>query len=179
MIGGGIDSAALIAFYISRKANISAIHLNYGQPSFNGEHRSAIKLSKFYNIPLNTINLGLSIVNTQGEYNCRNATLLLAAASSLPAKERIFSLGIHSGTSYYDCSPKFIEDIQQVLDGYYGGIVQIEAPFLQFTKKDIVKFCRIKKVPIDITFSCECRSDLPCRGCPSCIEREAILNESG
>lgn len=171
LLGGGIDSAALIAFYLSRGVTLRGIHFNYGQPSLDGERRSVVALSKHYKISVTTIDLGLSIVSTYGEYHCRNATLLLAAASIFPAKQGILSLGIHSGTPYYDCSLSFLTDIQRLFDGYFGGAVQVEAPFIEFTKKDIFEFCRLNKVPMEITFSCERRGDRPCGECPSCLDR--------
>lgn len=177
LLGGGIDSAALIAFYLSRGATVRGIHFNYGQPSIYGERRSVLALSQHYAIPVTTIDLGLSIISTRGEYHCRNAILLLSAASIFPAKQGRFSIGIHSGVPYYDCSKSFITEIQRLFEGYFGGSIQVEAPFLEFTKEDVFKFCRLAQVPIELTFSCERRGDSPCGQCPSCIDRR-ILHES-
>ncbi|MBD2186430.1 7-cyano-7-deazaguanine synthase [Aerosakkonema funiforme] len=177
LLGGGIDSSALIAFYLARGATVRGIHFNYGQPSLDGERRSILALSQHYAIPLTTVDLGLSIVSAQGEYHCRNATLLLAAASIFPAKQGRFSIGIHSGTSYYDCSKIFMADIQRIFDGYFGGCIQVEAPFLEFTKADIFNFCTLAQVPVELTFSCERRGDFPCGQCSSCLDRR-ILHES-
>jgi len=174
LLGGGIDSSALVPFYLPRGADIKGIHFNYGQPSFDGEHRSIVALSRYYEIPVTTINLGLSITNTNGEYHCRNATLIFAAASILPNEPGILSVGIHAGTPYYDCSLSFLKDIQRLLDGYFGGSIQIEAPFLKFTKQDIYNFCHEKKIPVEITFSCEYQSNVPCGECPSCIDRRML-----
>lgn len=174
LLGGGIDSAALIAFYISRGSTVQGIHFNYNQPSFEGERCAVLALAQYYNISLNTIDLGLKIACTQGEYHCRNATLLLASASILPTKQSRFAIGIHAGTPYYDCSQAFLEDIQRILNGYFAGSVQVEAPFIEFTKKDIFKYCQIAKVPIEITFSCERHGAIPCGECPSCLDRRAL-----
>lgn len=177
LLGGGIDSTALIAFYLSCGSSVRGIHFNYNQPSFEGEHRAVLALTQHYNISLTTIDLGLKIACTQGEYHCRNATLLFSAASILPSKKGRFAIGIHAGTPYYDCSKKFVEDMQRIFDGYFAGSVQIEAPFVEFTKKDVFKYCKIAKVPINLTFSCERRGDIPCGECPSCLDRNE-LNEN-
>lgn len=174
LVGGGTDSAALIDFYRSRKANINGIHFNYGQPSFSGEQRSVNALAEYYQISISSVDLGITINHDKSEYRCRNATLLMAAASTFSAKQSILSLGIHSGTPYYDCSPQFLRDIQRLFDGYFGGTVQVEAPFLDFTKQDIYEYCRINRVPVEITFSCERQSDRPCGKCPSCIDRRML-----
>lgn len=175
-MGGGIDSAALIAFYLSRGSTVRGIHFNYNQPSFKGERRAVTALAQHYNIPLTTIDLGLTIACTQGEYHCRNATLLLTAASFLPTKLGRFALGIHAGTPYYDCSRTFILDIQRIFDGYFAGSIQVEAPFIEFTKKDVFKYCKLAQAPTHLTFSCERSSDIPCGKCLSCLDRRA-LNE--
>ena len=148
LLGGGIDSTALIVYYLSRNASIRGIHFNYGQPSLTGERRSISMLSQHYGISVTTVDLGLSIASIRGEYYCRNALLLLAAASVLQVRQGILSIGIHSETPYYDCSSSFMTDIQRLVDGYFGGAIQVEAPFLKLTKSNIFDFCRLKKVPI-------------------------------
>jgi 7-cyano-7-deazaguanine synthase len=100
--------------------------------------------------------------------------MLLTAASIFSAKGGIFSIGIHSETPYYDCSQLFMVDIQRLFEGYFSGTIQVEAPFLEFTKKDIFEFCHLKQVPIEITFSCERRGDYPCGKCPSCKDRRML-----
>lgn len=174
LLGGGIDSAALIAFYLSRGSSVRGIHFNYNQPSFEGERLAVLALAQHYNISLTTIDLGLKIACTQGEYHCRNAALLLASVSILPAKQGRFAMGIHAGTPYYDCSKAFLEDIQRIFDGYFSGSFRVEAPFVEFTKKDIFKYCKLAKVPIEITFSCERQGNIPCGECPSCLDRRAL-----
>jgi len=177
LLGGGTDSAALIAFYISQGSTINGIHFNYNQPSFEGEHHAVLALAHYYNISLTTINLGLKIACTQGEYHCRNAILLLASASILSTKRSRFAIGIHAETPYYDCSKKFLEDVQRIFNGYFAGSIQVEAPFVDFTKKEIFKYSKIAKVPIELTFSCQSRGDKPCGECPSCLDRREF-NES-
>jgi 7-cyano-7-deazaguanine synthase in queuosine biosynthesis len=61
LLGGGIDSAALIAFYLSRGTTVRGFHFNYNQPSFEGENRAVLALAQHYNISLTTIDLGLKL----------------------------------------------------------------------------------------------------------------------
>jgi 7-cyano-7-deazaguanine synthase len=174
LLSGGVDSAGLIAFYLSRGSTVTGIHFNYNQPSIEGERRAVLALTQHYNISFSTIDLGLQIACTNGEYHCRNATLLLTAASIFPLKKGRFAIGIHAGTPYYDCSKAFVEDMQRIFDGYFAGSVQVEAPFIDFSKKEIFKYCEIAKVPMKLTFSCERRGDRPCGECPSCLERKEL-----
>lgn len=177
LMSGGIDSTALVAFYLSRNTSVEGVHFNYGQPSFGGEQRAVQKLSSYYRITVTTISLGLLISRDKGEYYCRNAVLLLSAASTLPVKSARFAIGIHANTPYYDCSMSFVDDIQKLLDGYFNGSVRVEAPFLEFTKRDILELCKALNVPISLTYSCENNSYTPCGECYSCIDRRALDDE--
>jgi 7-cyano-7-deazaguanine synthase len=64
--------------------------------------------------------------------------------------------------------------MQRVLDGYHGGTMYVEAPFLEFSKRDIFDYCLDNGVPVGLTFSCERGSDRPCRQCASCKDRMAL-----
>lgn len=117
------------------------------------------------------------MVSNKGEYCCRNATLLLSAASICSGKlARRFAIGIHAGTPYYDCSKNFIDDTQRIFNGYFNGSFQIEAPFLELTKGEILSLCNELKVPVELTYSCERSGYIPCGECLSCIDRR-VLNE--
>jgi 7-cyano-7-deazaguanine synthase len=176
LLSGGIDSTALAAFYLSRNVVVKGFHFNYGHPNFVGEKRAVEKISSHYKIPVTTIDFGLSMASNKGEYYCRNAILLLSAASISSSKSARFAIGIHADTPYYDCSKTFVDDIQKLFDGYFNGSIQIEAPFLELTKGQILSLCELLKVPVEITYSCERSSDIPCGECLSCIDRKA-LNE--
>ena len=174
LLGGGIDSTALIAFYKARETLIQGIHFNYGQPGLAGERHAVGAITRHYKVPLSKIDLGLRIVSENGEYRCRNGLLILAAAASLSSSHARLAIGIHSGSPYYDCTPAFVDDTQRLLDAYSGGTLVVEAPFLNFTKADIFAFCRKNHVPVNLTYSCERRSRKPCGECLSCRDREAF-----
>lgn len=176
LLGGGLDSTALIPFYLSRGDCVRGVHFDYGQPSAEGERRSVLEIAAYYAIPTEMVDLGLPVASVRDEYLCRNAIFLLGAASILDSTNARLSLGIHAGTLYYDCSSPFLADVQRLLDGYFGGTVRVEAPLIEFTKRDVFDFCLRNQVPIDLTFSCERQSIYPCGECRSCGER-AMLRE--
>ena len=169
-----MDSAALLSFYLSRGAKVRGVHFDYGQPSLAGERLSVLALSRHYDVAVETRCLGLSVAHTEGEYHCRNALLVLAAASVAPRVRLGIAVGIHAGPPYYDCTPAFVGDMQRVLDGYHGGTMRVEAPFLEFSKRDVFDYCLENGVPVDLTFSCERGSDRPCQRCASCKDRRAL-----
>jgi 7-cyano-7-deazaguanine synthase len=169
-----MDSAALLPFYLSRGAEVRGVHFDYGQPTLVGERRSVLALSRHYDITVDAACLGFAVECTEGEYHYRNALLVLAAASIAQHAHLGIAIGIHAGPPYYDCTPAFVDDMQRVLDGYRGGSTRVEAPFLEFSKRDIFDFCLGNDVPVDLTFSCERGSNRACQQCASCEDRMAL-----
>jgi 7-cyano-7-deazaguanine synthase len=153
---------------------LRAIHFDYGQPSALAERRAVRTICRHYKVPLAARNLGISLACESGEYRGRNALLLMAAAGSEPVTTSV-AIGIHAGTPYYDSSAAFLRDINRLFDGYFGGTLPVEAPFVGFDKRDVCAFARKVRVPLDLTFSCERTSDTPCGECLSCRDREACL----
>ncbi|MFZ3111664.1 MAG: 7-cyano-7-deazaguanine synthase, partial [Methanothrix sp.] len=45
-------------------------------------------------------------------------------------------------------------------------------PFVHMTKADIVRMGLVLQVPYELTWSCYKGKAMPCRSCPTCIERE-------
>jgi 7-cyano-7-deazaguanine synthase len=50
--------------------------------------------------------------------------------------------------------------------------VYLRAPFVKITKAEIVRLGLELKVPYELTWSCYRGEMVPCRSCPTCIERE-------
>src|SRR5574341_1675934 len=173
---GGIDSSALVYYYLEQNFHIKAIHFDYGHPAFKQEKNALDALSQYYQIQVVHEELKPAIssitMNKNGELIGRNALLIFSALSFLEKRSSLISLGIHSGTYYYDCSPTFIDHMQNILDGYFGGTVVLDTPFLAFSKSDIISWSRDKQVPLELTYSCQRGSKVPCGQCLSCVERK-------
>jgi 7-cyano-7-deazaguanine synthase len=174
LLSGGVDSSALVSFFLNSGRRVSGIHIQYGQPASQSEQLAASQIAGYYSIPLQTIRLGFDIANVNGEFLCRNGLFVLAACSLLAPGAKRLALGIHSGAPYYDCSPRFLSDMQKVLDGQFGGAVLLEAPFLEWSKHDIFDYCQKNRVPIGLTYSCETTSGTPCGACLSCMDRRRL-----
>jgi 7-cyano-7-deazaguanine synthase len=173
LMGGGLDSTALIPFYHDRNRTVRGIHVDYGQPSAAGERRAALAVCQHYALPFHPLDLGLSLACQQGEYRGRNALLLLAAVSLAPAPRSV-AIGIHAGVPYYDTTATFLADINRLFDGYTSGAAHAEAPFLEFSKADVYAYGLHAGVPFNLTFSCERSSGPPCGVCPSCQDRSVL-----
>ncbi|MFJ8518989.1 7-cyano-7-deazaguanine synthase [Lysinibacillus xylanilyticus] len=177
LASGGIDSAAVIKYYLSKNYMVSVLFYNYQQATKDKELKAIQSICDYYEVKLTKISLGFSLKNIKGEYVGRNALFLTIALSFLPSSYSRVAMGIHSGTPYYDCSETFLLDYQEILDGYFGGTVLFEAPFLHFTKEQIIDFCMTENVPINLTYSCERGSEEICNECPSCIDRSVYLGK--
>lgn len=173
---GGIDSTALIHKYVAEKETVRAIHFQYGQPSRLSEEEAARRVCKYYGVKIEVLKFGFRMTPRGYELLGRNALFALVAASVGPPPLRV-SLGIHQGPNYYDVTPRFVSDLQRVLDGYFGGTVVLEAPFLGYTKKDIVGYGKRRRIPLRLTYSCQRKNSPPCGRCPSCLDRQKLLGD--
>lgn len=174
LLSGGIDSTALLHYYKVLNTPVNALYIDYGQSVAYREAQSSRIVASHYNIDLRIVQIDPPLKHRGYEILCRNAVLVLVACANLPLDSSRVSLGIHSGTTYYDCSKKFVEDIQRLLDGYFSGTVTLEAPFLNWTKWDIYRYCWDNAIPLDLTYSCERHNDKPCSQCPSCLDRRRL-----
>lgn len=174
LLSGGIDSAACVRYYLDLGFQLRGLFINYGQSARDNEGESAVKIANYYGIPLDRFSLSPAKHFGPGEIRGRNAFLIIAAFLFYPKFKGILSIGIHSGTPYYDCSQQFISDITTIIDAYAGGEVRIDAPFLAWDKSIIYAYCKEKGVPIHLTYSCESGTDPPCGKCLSCKDREAL-----
>ncbi|WP_221568337.1 7-cyano-7-deazaguanine synthase [Alkalihalobacillus sp. TS-13] len=175
LLSGGIDSTALIPYFLSKNCCVKCVHFQYGQKSQDSEREAVEKVSNYYKIDTKFINVGFEFSNIDGEYISRNALFILMAANLFQKDVSRIALGIHNGTPYYDCSKKFIRDCQKLIDGYFHGTVTIEAPFILHDKKQIFNYCLEKEVPVNLTYSCEIKNKIACGSCPSCKDR-SLLN---
>jgi len=173
LASGGIDSTAVVSFYERLGYSVKCIHFQYGQPSAQSEKSAVTAVAKHFHVPLRTIDLGFEMKKSRDEFLGRNAIFVLSAAALEPTPAHI-ALGIHSGSPYYDSSQGFIQDCQRVLDGFFAGTVRVEAPFMEYTKKDILSYCRRHRLPLNLTYSCVRKNGPPCGVCPSCMNRVGI-----
>lgn len=175
LASGGIDSTVLLGFYLHQNCQVRCIHFQYGQPAAASELEAITRISRKFNSELDTVPLGFKMACVGNEVMMRNTLFVVAAASLDPAPARI-ALGIHRGSPYYDSTPSFLADVQRILDGYFAGSVRVEAPFIEFTKGDIVKYAKLKRIPLNLTYSCLRKNAPECGSCPSCRDRRLIFD---
>ena len=168
---GGVDSTALLDFYLQAKNEVECLHFQYGQTNALSEKDAFYKILDYYKVNGQAINLEPTPNKFSYEVSCRNALFVIAAASISIPPARI-AIGIHKGTRYYDCSDLFVHDCQRILDGYFAGTIRLETPFIDFNKKEIFEYCKNFNVPIELTYSCLRQNYPPCGQCPACLDNK-------
>ena len=174
LASGGIDSTACLFYYKELGHEVEAIFVDYGHPANYEEHKHLKSLCNRYSIPLSLIKVSGMDIGLKWEIRGRNGFFILTALMAKPTFTGLLSLGIHSDSSYYDCGKRFIELMSNLVSDYTQGTVQLDHPFVDMDKVDIVKYCKSHKVPLELTYSCQIGSLPPCGKCPSCKDRLAV-----
>lgn len=152
LLSGGIDSTACVEYYLSRGHKVSALYLDYGQPHCAQEQAAAAAVAAYFKISLRQFSItGLSFA--EGYIPSRNAVLLCLALMVSDEEFNLIALGIHADTSYVDCSPEFMQLMQNVFNLYEEGRTRVAAPFLTWTKNEIWDYARMQHVPLHLTYS--------------------------
>jgi 7-cyano-7-deazaguanine synthase len=114
----------------------------------------------------------------------RNGLFLSCAASiALSRGCEIIYYGAHSddaaGNAYPDCSTTFNQAMNRAIYEGSGKQLQIEAPFVNLTKADVVHKGLSLKVPYHLTWSCYEGKEKPCGVCGTCIDRANAFAANG
>lgn len=114
----------------------------------------------------------------------RNGLFLSAAASmalSLGCSKIYY--GAHrddaAGSAYPDCSEVFVRAMADAIDEGTGGELVMEAPFVRWSKADIVARGLELCVPYELTWSCYEGGDVPCGICATCRDRIRAFELNG
>jgi 7-cyano-7-deazaguanine synthase len=207
LVSGGMDSATAAAVALEEGYEPYFLHTSYGQNTEHKEFQCAERLAEeldardFLHVETEHLaQIGSSSL-TDDELDVedanmetdeiptsyvpfRNANLLSMAVSYAEANdcEAVF-VGAHSEdySGYPDCRPEFFNAYQRVIDEGTKPETEIEvvAPFVEWTKTDIVKRGIELDVPYEITWSCY-RADAPaCGTCDSCAFRLEGFQSAG
>lgn len=114
----------------------------------------------------------------------RNGLFLSSAASIALSKGcSVIYYGAHSddsaGNAYPDCSPEFNQAMNEAIYEGSGKQLKIEAPFVSWTKAEVVKKGLELQVPYHLTWSCYEGGEEPCGVCGTCIDRAKAFEFNG
>jgi 7-cyano-7-deazaguanine synthase len=112
-------------------------------------------------------------------------SLALAYAEVLGASKIFFGANIRDYSGYPDCRPEFIQAFMEVARlgtrmGVQGHPVEIVAPLLFLTKREIIQKGHALGVPFQWTNSCynPGMQNRPCGHCDSCLIRQEGFQEA-
>ena len=174
LTSGGIDSTACLFYYRELGHDVEALFVDFGHPANPSEHEHIETLCKRYRFPLGFLKLSGANIGSQWEIRGRNAFFITTALMARPTFAGLLSLGIHGGSPYYDCGQRFIQLMENLVTDYTKGTVQLDLPLMDMDKATIIHYCKLHKVPLELTYSCQAGSAPPCGKCPSCRDRIAF-----
>lgn len=113
----------------------------------------------------------------------RNGLMLSAVASlaqSIYPDDFVYIyLGNHAddaaGNAYPDCSLEFTEAMNQAIGFGTAGKVQLESPFVNVNKSQVVAKGLELKTPYELTYSCYEGREKSCGRCATCLDRLAAF----
>ncbi len=200
ILSGGLDSTTLLYHLLALGHEVSALSFNYGQ-RHSKELEAAKTIAKITNVRHRIVDIsGLSEVFGQnaltdrtidvphGEYSPettpvttvpnRNMIMLaIATGWAIALKYDSVAFGAHSGeyTPYPDCQPQFAAAMNAATHVCDDRPIEVLAPFVRWSKSQIVKRGRELMVPFEKTWSCYEGSEVPCGKCSTCLDRQQAL----
>ena len=174
LMGGGIDSSALVPLLQEQGLEVVGIHFDYGQPAARMERNAVRRVGRHFGIKAVEAELRPKIQGSANGFLYRNVTLVFAGAQRCQTPS-ILAIGIHSGTRFYDCGPRFFAATERLLTDYSEGTLRLVAPWLTLNKAAVVAMAKRLGLPFGLTYSCQSGKAEPCGSCLSCLDRAAYL----
>lgn len=208
VFSGGLDSTTLVYDLYSADTEVSLITVDYGQ-RHRKEADFAQKTADRLGVPLHLVDLrsvtallaGSALTDgsvdvPDGHYTDdsmratvvpnRNALMLdVAVAAAVAGGCDAVAFGAHSGDHaiYPDCRPQFVQAFTAAVrianEGFVSEGFTVLAPFLDWTKADIVRRGVELGVPYADTWSCYRGGELHCGRCGTCVERREAFELAG
>ena len=208
VISGGMDSVTLAYMLQHEGHDLTLISFDYGQ-RHKKELLFATECAKQLGVPhhivdlscLNPLVANSSLTNKDidvpdGHYAAetmkqtvvpnRNSIMLnIAAGLAVSIGARHIATGVHGGDHYIypDCRPAFIKSLDTLLtianEGFIDTKFTVIAPYLYWTKADIVTVGEMVGVPWAETWSCYKGGDIHCGACGTCFERREAFIDAG
>lgn len=200
---GGMDSTTLLYKLLHDGVRVFALSFDYGQ-RHKKELRAAAKICKMLKVqhkiinlkPLRSLMAGSSLTSgkikvPEGHYKSktmrrtvvpnRNMIFLsIAVAAAVSKKFNRVAIAVHAGDHaiYPDCRPVFIKLMDAVSKIANYRKINVYAPFLNVTKRQIARLGALLKVPFRLTWTCYKGLKKPCGRCGACTERAEALSAS-
>lgn len=189
LCSGGMDSVTVLNLVAKKHKpeNITVLFVSYGQKTVNRERESSkIAASR---IGANWIDFELrdlskitktALIHDKSyttEVQGRN-TILIGLGSALA--QTLLATDLYIGLQaadvvYGDAQPEYFDYIKKAIKSAYK--IDLFAPLLYKTKKEIFKIAKEINLDLKMTYSCYFNETEPCGECPSCKVRMAAEEE--
>ncbi|MDI3483827.1 MAG: 7-cyano-7-deazaguanine synthase QueC [Methanobacteriales archaeon] len=208
ILSGGLDSTvATIKF--AEKYDIHALTFDYGQRSSKMEIEASKRISKSYGFEHHIIRLpwlkklgGSALTDKKKRMpkpamdeldndretgravwvparNLVFTSIGAAYADALDAEIIIVGWDREEARTFPDNSRRFLEAFNRVLESGVLADVKVEAPLIDYTKKEIIEEGYRLNVPFEVTYSCYEGGRLHCGLCESCMRRKRAFKLAG
>ena len=173
LLSGGLDSAVCAHLLLARGLGVSGLFVDYGQAAVRREREASAAVARSLDISLRAVAIAPTRPRGAGEIPGRNAMLISLAAFELGSRGGLVTIGVHAGTSYYDCSIAFVDAMGRLVSEQTNGKTTLLAPLATWSKAQVFRTFRDAGLPVHATYSCE-SGDEPCGACRSCRDRLAL-----
>ena len=200
-ISGGLDSSVILSIATKQHDEVFAITYNYGQKhdkeilcagtqvddfSSNIEEHKIVDIKFFRDIASTSslTNNNIKVAHTRdvlGDAQTvnyvpfRNMMMLSIACSyaETVGASRVFhgSALVDSQAGYWDGSIEFLENINTLTSLNRKNRIEIKAPLIHLSKKEIIRLGIDNKVKFENTWTCYEGKDLACGYCTACSSR--------
>ncbi len=117
----------------------------------------------------------------------RNSVFLamaISCAEAVGAETVFIGANVLDYSGYPDCRPEYLAKVGDAIwagtrAGVLGKKIEIKAPLISLTKKEIILLGNKLGVPFENTWSCYAGEDKPCGVCDSCKFRAKGFQEAG
>ena len=186
LFSGGVDSTTCLGMAVDKYGaeEVLALSVSYGQ-KHQKEVEAARKIAAYYGVAWKQLDLSVIFADSNCSLLSGSTQEFLASAASMALSNgcEVIYYGAHSddaaGNAYPDCSDAFNEAMNRAIYLGSGEQLRIEAPFVKWTKADVVKKGLELGVPYALTWSCYEGGEKPCGVCGTCRDRAAAFAANG
>ena len=207
LVSGGMDSCVAAAIAKENGHELCFLHLNYGQRTENRELMAFHNIADFYDVKdrlvvdishlaqiggscLTNHTIDVPAADLENEeipisyVPFRNANILSAATSwaeVLGANALYIGAVEEDSSGYPDCRRSFYDVFEKTIDeGTKPDThIKIITPLIKLSKKEIILKGHALHAPINLSWSCYQRENIPCGKCDSCALRARGFVQAG
>lgn len=177
MLSGGADSATLL-WQFKNLPGLLAVCFMYGQ-KHKKEVESARWLAIKCGIDLHVVDVGgikeFLRPNEHNVFPSRNL-VFLSMATTIAVSRGLLSVGFAATKddfdTFPDCRRVFVDAARKAMELASSRPINLIAPYLELTRKQVVEIGREIDVPYDKTWSCYRGGEWPCGLCNPCVSRK-------